>query len=244
LALVSLALILALGTSPLHALILRRRPEDIGVAPDGAAAPSAAGSLAALSSPDIIHEQSVPTRAALRGSAFWGLAAAFALTTLMAGALTVHLVPYLIDQGYAPSFAASMVGLIGIMSLPGRLVFTLLGEHVSRRLVTALLFALQAVSLPILLLTPGAAGVFGFVVLFGASFGAITPARAALIADYYGSKHYARINSMLGLFITGARAIAPVGAGLFYELLGTYSLIFWALAGLSALAAGALLLVG
>lgn len=239
LALVSLALILALGTIPLHALLLRRRPEDMDLAPDGIAL-----SAAVMSSVDLSREQSVLPQAALKGSAFWGMAAGFALTTLAAGALTVHLVPYLIDRGYSASFAASMVGLIGLMSLPGRLVFTMLGERVSRRLVTALLFVLQAISLPVLLLAPGVGGVFGFVALFGASFGAITPARAALVADHYGSKHYAKINSVLGLFITGARAIAPVGAGLFYDLLGGYSLIFWALAGLSALAAGAILLVG
>ncbi|HEU5200122.1 MAG TPA: MFS transporter [Ktedonobacterales bacterium] len=239
LALVSLALILALGTIPLHALLLRRRPEDMDLAPDGIAL-----SAAVMSSVDLSREQSVLPQAALKGSAFWGMAAGFALTTLAAGALTVHLVPYLIDRGYSASFAASMVGLIGLMSLPGRLVFTMLGERVSRRLVTALLCVLQAISLPVLLVAPGVGGVFGFVALFGASFGAITPARAALVADHYGSKHYAKINSVLGLFITGARAIAPVGAGLFYDLLGGYSLIFWALAGLSALAAGAILLVG
>ncbi len=238
LAIVSLALMLALLTIPPHALLLRRRPEDMGLAPDGDTAPADKSSI------DIAREQSVPAQAALRGSAFWGMAAGFALTTLAAGALTVHLVPYLIDRGYPASFAAGMVGLIGIMSLPGRLVFTMLGERFSRRLVTALLFALQAASLPVLLLLPGVPGVFGFVALFGASFGAITPARAALVADHYGSKHYAKINSVLGLFITGARAIAPVGAGIFYDLLGSYSLIFWALAVLSALAAGAILLVG
>jgi MFS family permease len=243
LAIVSLALILALGTIPLHALVLRRRPEDRGLAPDGDPAPRSTAPVD-MASVDLAREQSVSAQAALRGSAFWGMAAGFALTTLAAGALTVHLVPYLIDRGYPASFAASMVGLIGIMSLPGRLVFTMLGERFSRRLVTALLFVLQALSLPILLLLPGVPGVFGFVALFGASFGAITPARAALVADHYGSKHYAKINSMLGLFITGARAIAPVGAGIFYDLLGSYSLIFWALAGLSALAAAAILLVG
>ena len=240
LAVVSLALILALGTIPPHALLLRRRPEDMALAPDGDAAPAPAD----MSSIDRAAEPSVPIRAALKGGAFWGMAAGFALTTLAAGALTVHLVPYLIDRGYPASAAAGMVGLIGLMSLPGRLVFTMLGERVSRRLVTALLFALQAISLPVLLLAPGVGGVFGFVALFGASFGAITPARAALVADHYGSAHYAKINSVLGLFITGARAIAPVGAGISYDLLGSYALIFWALAGLSALAAGAILLLG
>lgn len=162
---------------------------------------------------------------------------------LVAGTITIHLVPYLIDRGYPAGFAANMVGLIGLMALPGRLVFTPLGERLSRHQVTAILFLLQAVALLVLLLVSNSVGVFCFVVLFGAGFGAITPARAALVADHYGSTHYARINSVLGLFITGARAIAPVGAGIMYDLLGTYSPIFWILAGVSVLAAGAILLV-
>src|SRR5579859_1141444 len=235
LALVTLALLLALLTIPLHALALRRRPADLGLAPDGIAL-SAAAPLAHTA-----REQSVPTRVALQGGAFWWMATAFALTVLVAGVMTVHLVPYLIDRGYSASFAASMVGLIGIMALPGRLVFTPLGARFSRRLVTALLFLLQAIALAVLLLAPNLIGVFGFVVLFGAGFGAITPARAALVADHYGPAHYARINSVLGLFVTGARAVAPVGAGLLSDRLGSYPPIFWALAGLSVLAAGAIL---
>ena len=236
-ALLTLALLLALVTIPLHALVLRRRPGDLGLAPDGIASPTSTP-LA-----HTVHEQSVPTRTALHGTTFWWIAAAFALNMLAAGAITVHLVPYLIDHGYPPGFAASMVGLIGIMALPGRLIFTPLGERLSRRLVIALLFLLQAAALPVLLLVQSVVGVFCFVVLFGAGFGAITPARAALVADHYGSTHYASINSVLGLFITGARAIAPVGVGIMYDLLGAYSPIFWALAAISVLAAGAILLV-
>jgi MFS family permease len=234
-ALLTLALLLALVTVPLHVLVLRRRPEDLGLVPDGSAAP-------ALASP--VHTErgkNIPTQAALRGTTFWWIALAFALTMLTTGAINVHLVPYLIDRGYSGSFAASMAGLIGIMALPGRLVFTLL-ERFSRRLVIATLFFLQAVSLPALLLVPNTIGILCFVVLFGASYGAITPARAALVADHYGSTHYARINSILGLFITGSRAIAPFGVGIMYDILSTYSPIFWILMIISMLATGAILL--
>lgn len=234
-ALVSLAVLLALITIPLHALLLRRRPEDLGLVPDGDK-PLASTPLAS-----VVDEQSVSTRTALRGDAFWWIAAAFALTMLTSGAMIVHLVPYLINRGYSAGFAASMVGLVGIMALPGRLVFTPLGERFSRRLIIALLFASQAIALVVLLVVPGLIGVFGFVALFGMGFGAIIPARAALVADHYGSTHYARINSILGLFITGARAIAPVGAGILYDVLGTYPPVFWLLAGASLLAAGAIL---
>ncbi|HEY7355180.1 MAG TPA: MFS transporter [Ktedonobacterales bacterium] len=237
LALVTLAALLALLTIPAHALVLRRRPEDLGLAPDGLAL--AAADLA-TSKPE---EQGVSLRGALRAASFWWMAAAFALTTLAAVAVMVHLVPYLIDRGYSASFAASMAGLIGLMALPGRLVFTPLGNMFPRRLVIAMICLLQAVSLVALVLVPGVVGVVGFVVLFGAGFGSITPARAALLADYYGSTHYAKINSVLGLFVTGARALGPVGAGLLYDRLGTYLPIFWLLAVVSALAAGASLLV-
>jgi MFS family permease len=96
-------------------------------------------------------------------------------------------------------------------------VFTFLGERLSRHLVIAILFLLQTFSLIVFLLLPNTVGVLGFVIFFGAGFGAIAPARTALVADHYGSMHYARINSLLGVWITGARAIAPVGAGIMSE---------------------------
>ena len=118
-----------------------------------------------------------------------------------------------------------------------------MGERLPRRLVSASLFLLQVVALPVLRLVPNIAGVFCFVVLFGAGFGAITPARAALIADCYGSEYYASINSVASLFVTGARAIAPVGAGVISDLFGAYPPVFWVLAGFSVVATGVILLM-
>ena len=237
-ALVSLAAILAVGTLPIHALLLRRHPADLGLLPDGAAAaptdPTAPATPGAA-------ERSTTVGEALRGPAFWFLAVAFFLATLATGAVFVHLIPYLIGRGYDPGFAAWATGLIGIMGLPGRLVFTPLGGWVPRRWVTAGIFALQTIALVVLLTVDSRAGVLAFVVLFGAGFGAITPARAALIADFYGPEHYGRISSVLSLFLTGSRALAPVGAGLLYTLNGGYGPALWALTVGSALGAVAVL---
>ena len=48
-----------------------------------------------------------------------------------------------------------------------------------------------------LLLVRSTAGVIGFVVLFGAGFGAVTPARAALVAEFYGPANYGSIKSAM-----------------------------------------------
>lgn len=234
-ALATLAAILALGTIPLHALLLRRRPEDLGLAPDGEPLPAAGGTV------DPPGEREVTTRQALQSSTFWWITAAFFLNTLGAAVLFVHLVPYLIDRGFEPGLASATTGLIGALALPGRLVFTPLGDRLPRQQVTALLFALQALALLVLLLAPGALGVYGFVLLFGAGFGAITPARAALVADLFGRGHYARIAGVLAALTTLARAAGPLGAGAIYDAFHSYVPALWALLLCSLVAAAAVL---
>jgi MFS family permease len=236
-ALLVLSAILAVSTLPLHALVLRRHPRDLGLDADGA--PTEPDPIA----PPVPGEYSVPTREAVRGAAFWWLTGAFALATVAAVAVTVHLIPYLLDQGYSAGFAATATGLVGVMALPGRLIFTPLGSWLPRRWVTASLFLLQAGAVAVLLGLPGPGGVLGFVVLFGAGFGAITPARAALVVEQYGPAHYGRISGLLTLGVTGARALAPVGAGLLYSRTGDYTPVFGLLLVLSLLAVGAVLQV-
>ncbi len=290
-ALVLLALILALGTIAPHALILRRRPEDLGLVPDGGPAPSPAlsgsyraerddkddgggsrgdGNVAA----DAEHtpsparafqgessdhatnpreplpqrvgggagqgaapERSLAARQAMRGATFWLLTAAFFLNGLGVSAMLVHLVPYLTDRGFSAGFAARVAGLVGIMALPGRLVLTPLGDRISRSLITCAIFVLQVVALLALLLLNSTAGVLAFVVLFGAGFGAVTPARAALVAQYYGPASYGAISGAMAFFLTGSRAVAPVAAALLYDATGTYRIAFWGLTVASAIAA-------
>jgi MFS family permease len=70
---------------------------------------------------------------------------------------------------------------------------------------------LQAVALDVLLTIRQHGGVWAFVVLFGLGLGAITPARAALIAHYYGHEHYGKISGVLPLLISLTRAAAPLG---------------------------------
>jgi MFS family permease len=112
-ALWTLAVLLAVGTIPLHALVLRRRPEDLGLTPDGA------DSSRSEHDTETMAGQGFSMSAALRDDAFWWLSAAFFLSQLATAAMAVHLVPYLIDHGYEPAFAAVTAGLIGVMALPG-----------------------------------------------------------------------------------------------------------------------------
>jgi MFS family permease len=236
-ALCSLAVVLAVGTIPFHAVVLRRRPEDLGLNPDGDLGSQPQQPV------QTVVALGASTRTALRDAAFWWLSVAFFLSQLATAAVAVHLVPYLIDHGYEPGFAAVTASLIGVMALPGRLIFTPLGDRLSRVHVTACLFLVQTIALLVLLLSHSIAGVYIFVVLFGMGFGAMTPARAALVADLYGPAHYGQINGVLALFVTGSRAVAPIGAGAMYDETGSYDSMLWCLLITSALATATILLV-
>lgn len=231
-ALVTLAGLLALFTIPAHALLLRRRPQDMGLLPDGSPAPVADES--GTHAPPA--EASISREVAVRSASFRWLSLAFTLAFLVNVAITVHLIAYLTERGYGAGFAAAAAGAIGAAAIPGRLILTPLGGVLPRRWVTAGIFLVQAVALAALLLVPGAAGVWAFVVLFGAGFGAITPARAAMVAELYGPAHYGAIGGVLALVITGARAAAPVGTGLLVTALGRYEPVLWLLAAVTVLA--------
>lgn len=236
-ALIWLAAILAVTTIPPHALLLCRRPEDLGLHPDGAAS-SRSESI------DDAAEPAVSARAAVRSRSFAWLSAAFALSALTGTAVAVHLIPLLLERGHTPAFAGAALGMVGLMALPGRLVFTPLGSRWPRAAVTAAIFALQGIGIAALMLGGGTAGVWAFVVLFGAGFGAITPARAALVAELYGRASFGTVSGALALLLALARAAAPIGASLLYLAGGGYPLVLAVLAALSFLAAAAVLGTG
>lgn len=238
-ALVWLAVMVALLTAVPHALVLRRRPEDLGLHPDGA---PAASRVRVGSAPASSSAPGVAARVAVRTASFRWLAVAFGASALVTTGVAVHLIPLLLERGRTPEVAAAALAAVGVVALPGRLVFTPLGSRWPRPLVTASIFVLQALGLGVLWAWPSGPGLWAFAALFGAGFGAISPARAALVAELFGSTHFGSISGTLALVLAGARAAAPVGASLLHGAMGGYAPVLALLIGLCAASAVAVLL--
>jgi hypothetical protein len=235
-ALVTLAAFLAVTTILPHALLLRRRPEDLGLHLDGEPTPAAP------------HEPTHPpatmsVRAAVREASFRWLTIAFSTTAIVSYGVHVHLIAYFLDQGYSGGFAAATTGLIGAAQVLGRILLGIIGDRVSLRISTALVLGIQPLSLVILLLLPGPVGIFAFIAIFGAAKGAMTLVRPAYVASLYGRERFASIAGVLAAFVTVANALAPFGVGAGHDALGTYDPLFWAFVALSIIPSGAILLV-
>ncbi len=231
-----LAVILGGITIPLHGLILRPTPESMGLVPDG--------DQAAANNPSLKNggqSRSITVDQALKQPSFWWFGLAFALAALAAIALRVHFIPYLIDGGYSPEFAAWVGGSIGAMQVVGRIIFAPVGERITLKTVVVAIFLIQATSIILLQIFPTIVGIWIFVVVFGASYGATTLARTAMLADLYSGENYGRISSLQIMGLRVANMLAPVGAGILYTRAGnSYGPVLPILVVFSLLAAGAI----
>jgi MFS family permease len=241
-----LAGVLAVTTIPLHALVLRRSPKAVNARPDGDPVPPPLAHPHPQAAAPAHHttldmEHGITLQVALRDSAFWWLSLAFALSTFAAVALAVHLLPYLTTQGYSSAFAALTASVLGGSQIPGRLLFGPLGSRLSLRLITALLFTLMLCGVVILLVAPTQGMMLIGAALFGMGSGASSPARAALVGEFYGITHYGAINGVMTLISTVARAGAPVAMGLLYTWTGAYTAVFSVLIVGVAVAVGSIL---
>lgn len=219
-----LGILLGIITIPLHLLILRRRPSDLGLLPDGESSAPAKKQAVSISLP-----------AALRSRFFWMMTLAFALSTVCISAARVHFIPLLISIGIHPSTAALASGSIGIMQVIGRMIFAPIETRFSVRTMVIGVFILLTLSMTILLFGSAPLWIALFIVLFGMAVGTHTLTRPLMVADAYGSGFYGRISSAMALVLTIARTSAPFAAGVIFDLFHSYAPMLIGLTGFSAL---------
>jgi predicted MFS family arabinose efflux permease len=215
-ALLVLAGVLAVTTVLPHALVLRRDPADLGLAPDGDGPPRAEAPPTAGSIGGTVRDMWAEPR-------FRWLTLAFALHTLAVIGVSVHLFPFLREQGHGLGLAAAATGALGALSVTGRLVVTGLFARISTARVTSGVFAVQAAAAVVLLAAPssGTAAVV-FVVLFGLGFGVGTIARPALVVEAYGVGRFATVSALMGLALAAAKVAGPVSVGASRTATGSY----------------------
>ena len=132
-------LMLVLGL-PL-AYVVRSRPEDKGLLPDGEAVVPAREALAetAPSDPDghalpqtADREVNFTVREAMKTGTFWTFSGAMMLRACILSAIVVHQIPHLVDVGISYQAASGCLGTMILLSVPGRLIFGVSFENQGR----------------------------------------------------------------------------------------------------------------
>ncbi len=221
--------VLAGVTLPIHGLLTRNAPEEVGLGTDGDHLAPTLPSPSDAALPRDPPPTSPP--AASRGSFAW-LAASFGMSAAVSTAIAIHFIPLLLERGYSLPVAGTLMGVLGLMALPGRLLIAPRMDRRSAVGVSGGVLAMMGVGLLVLTALPNSVGIWSFIVLFGAGAGVLTPARGALIAELYGSASYGTLSGALALPVALSRAAAPVGGSLLYAASGDYRTVLLALLAL------------
>ena len=233
------ALTLGVGFLP-AALLLVRRPEDMGLAPDGGAATAAAVTKrpgAAVSAP----AEAAFTRAqALRTPAFWLLLAYTVLVYPIQAGISLHMAPHLIEHGIAPAITATIVSTYSLMSAVASLVVGFLPRRWPIRYPMAGIALFLTVS-PLLMTTIASPPqAYLAAALFGFGVGGILTLLPIAWADYFGRASYGAIRGVALSAQVIAQAVGPIVSGGLRDWTGDYRLslvVFAVLGALSIVAA-------
>lgn len=187
----------------------------------------------------------VNVRDALTGSRYWRLTGAVVIGSTIQIGLTVHFVPAVAEGGLGAGVAATMAGLIGLVSIFGRLSTGYLLDRLSGPLVGAVAYSFPIFASLMLLYYDGS--VFQAAVIaciLGLALGAEVDVGAYMMARYFGVKNFgALFGGMIGLLglATGG---GPVIAAWVYDSFHSYAPYFWVGIPVCVLASIGLLTLG
>jgi predicted MFS family arabinose efflux permease len=225
-----LALAFVVGIVPVTALLLHPSPQALGLQPDGDPAPP----------PDAPAVVQGPLSAeAVRTRFFVAVTSAHLLAMLAQVGGIAHLFNLVAEQADS-GLAGTVLRVLAISSLAGRLLGGLVAARVSMRALAIVLMAAQAGSLALLAVADGELSLVLATVLFGVTVGNLLMLHPLLLAERFGVRDYARIYSRSQLVATFGVAAGPAAIGVLHDALDGYGAAFSLAAVASLLAAGVL----
>ena len=219
-------------------LIIRNRPEDVGIQPygnfnrmDPDLCLIATGPVSGV---DFTVGESISTRA------FWGLLIGLSLRVAVADAIVIHQIPMMVWKGVSQQTAAFYMSTAFLLMIPLRLSLGMVGQYVAPRLILSVAMSIGSLSIISFLLLDGVKAIACLVLCLGIIEG-VSVLNWIAIGDYFGRFRYGSISGIMTVFYSAGALITPVISGWLFDQTNSY---FWVLLmgtvllGLSAIAFG------
>jgi MFS family permease len=224
------------------AVIMRRRPEDMGLYPDGIK-PGILEKENREEKKEIkdesfdSEERSWSRREVMMTASFWMLSLCFGINSLAFQGINISLAPYVQDLGYSDVMLNMVLmfrAIFGAVSLP---LIGFLAEHTNRLSVRLSPFIIQAIGALFFI----AAGNVHYLWLGVAAYilggTAVQIIQDVILADYFGRPSLGTVRSLAFFIGYGFGSVGPIAMNVVYDILGSYELAFTAIMCLFVLSA-------
>jgi MFS family permease len=228
-ALVVQGIAIALVYGAIAALVVRSRPEEHGLHPDGAAAP--------LSGPAGGDGRVWTAGQTLARRDFWCIALAVALTFSVTQATLISLVPFATDIGYSDSQAQWLVSFLAACTIFGKLGIGALADRFDKRWLLLVVIAAVAVEQLVFLMRPGYGTLMAVCGLAGFASGGTLPLWASLIGERFGARSFASVMGLMNPVNMVFSLVTVPFIGRVFDKTGNYDLAFQTFIGAAIIAA-------
>ena len=224
---IAFGLLILLLAVPLAYVFIRNNPAEKGLLPDGDMQDDT--QIAATERQRGVLEVDQWYQS-FRSAPMWQISAAYTVCGVTTGIIAAHFVPYAVDQGVSASMAATIFGAMMGLNVLGGLGAGMLADRFGKKNVLAAVYLLRGMAYVLLLLLPGAPGLWVFAIMAGFSWVASVPLTTSLTADVYGLRALATISGISFLCHQVGSFVSILLAGYLYDVTGSYTIPF-AIAG-------------
>jgi len=204
------------------ALLIRNRPEDLGVTAYGGA-------------PNEGRIGMTPSEA-LRSRPFWLIAVAHFFCCAGHSGPIFHMVAHAMDLGIPKLAAATLLGWSGATSIPGRIATGLFADRYGAKTALVSLLTLQAAVVASYLVAHHVLSLYAVSTFFGIAYGGVMPLYALVAREYFGDKVMGTAYGAIFFISSVGMGLGSYAGGWAFDILGNYHLLYIASA-LMALAA-------
>jgi MFS family permease len=205
-------------------LMLRDDPRDMGYLPYGEEETPAEGTKSAKTSAAKPSPKGPEWELgdAMRTLQFWELGILHFCCCMCHAIPLVHIVPYAIRSGLAPTTAASILAAIGVFSFMGRIMWGILADRWGPKPAYVLAVFQQGLMMVWLLGTTHPVMFFLFAFFWGIGYGGAMPPYALFVKDYYGLKSFGAIYGGIMVLASLGMAIGGYLGGFLFDFSGSY----------------------
>lgn len=221
------------------ALVIRDRPESMGLAPDGEPprpAPKPAADATGTPAPkvQVQSDHGMGVKEAIRSKNFYLMAAAMSAGAAAQLVWIVFQVPHLVAQGFTVTFVGAQAAIYGFIAIPLRWIVGWLGDKYGRPRTYMMAVTLEGIGLCFLgFVNPEQWWLFiPFYLTFGLGHCGWLVLNQTLTADFFGAKNFATIRGLVNTAQIPIAMLLPIVMGYNFDTSGNYHLAHLGIAAL------------
>jgi len=185
--------------------------------------------------------QGLTLREALRTRQFWMFSTTILCFGLCLYTIALHIIPHAIDIGMSATAAASIMAIVGGLSIPGRIALGSIADRIGNKPAIVICLTLMTAALLWLSMAKEAWMLYVFATIYGFAYAGFGTLESPMVAELFGLKEHGAITGSAVFGATVGGTIGPVLAGAIFDITGTYTIAF--LICTFAVATGAMLVL-